>query len=97
MSISQVSVRGGIAPWVDTVVEWQGVSAVWTLTDIATSAVLYTGPELRYDMVSTPETIYHLRLADDTGNMQVMSYVSPPISAPVELVATDIDCHLNHP
>jgi hypothetical protein len=91
VSINSVTIRGGFAPWVDTVIEWTGSSAAWTLTDTDTATVLYTGPLLRYDMTSAPETIYRLRLADDTGNIQNLVYVSPPISAPVNLTAIDIE------
>lgn len=90
MSITQLTVRGGTAPWVDTVIEWQGVATTWTLTNTATSTVLYTGPLTRYQMVSVPETIYFLRLSDGAGAIQDIAYVSPPISAPVELVAKDV-------
>lgn len=80
--------RGGPAPWIQAVIEWSGTSATWTLTDTGSSTVLYTGPLLRYDMTTHPETIYRLMLADDSGNTQAFAYVAPPISAPVDLIAT---------
>lgn len=91
MSIESVTMRGaGAAPWVNAVVEWTGTSATWTLTNTGTSQVLYTGPDLKYDMAVLPETIYHLSLSDDTNHTQPFAYVSPPISAPVDLTAIDI-------
>lgn len=91
MSIDAFTVRGGAAPWVDTVIEWTGLSALWTLEDITASPViLYQGTELRFDLSSTPETIYRLRLTDDSAHVVTLAYVTPPISAPVELNAHDI-------
>jgi hypothetical protein len=90
VSIASLSVRGGVAPWVDTVIEWQGSSTTWTLTETTGPTTLYTGTALRFDMTTLPETIYWFKLADDTGHSVTAAYVTPPISAPVDLQAVDI-------
>lgn len=90
MSIESVTVRGGIAPWIQAVVEWKGESDNWRLTNTVTQELLYFGTATRYDMLTVPETVYRLELEDDFGTKQPFSYVSPPISAPVEIVVKDI-------
>lgn len=90
MSIDSVTMRGGVAPWVEAAVEWTGVSTTWTLTNLDTQTVLYTGPGTYYLMATQPELIYRMQLADDTGNTAEWGYVAPPISAPVDLQVTDI-------
>lgn len=90
MSIDTVSIRGGTAPWIQAVVEWTGDSATWRLVNTTTQTLLYYGANRRYDMATTPETIYHLDLADDIGTHQPFAYVAPPISAPVSLQIINI-------